>query len=316
VMVSNRDPDRFVSIQLGDLVAGDPLPCTVFLYIDFRFITFRAQGDVVDRVAYDRLQFKKVKTLFIQEADRKAFEAWIMERVKTMPPVKVPPVKEFAEAREDAYRRTLDIFQSEHPDKIVKQALMASKNLVKEVMRYPYAIRSLTQLQTYSRGTVDHSVNVSILATYLAMQIGYTHKLILQHVGVGGLLHDVGKTRIPISDSDTPDVVAIKLKAHPEIGATMLESQVGVPKEVKLIVAQHHESYDGTGYPKKLRGAAIYDLARIVSIANVFDELVSGAAGPLLERQRYAVKQLDQVHYRQFDPQKLNKCLKVLKMGI
>ncbi len=315
-MLGSRDPDRFVSIQLGDLVAGEPLPCTVFLYIDFRFITFRAEGDAVDRVAYDRLQFKKVKTLFIQEADQKKFEAWILKRVKADPPETHPEVKAFAEAREDAYRRTLDIFQSDHPDKIGKQAPAASKNLVKEVMRYPYAIRSLTQLQTYSRGTVDHSVNVSILATYLAMQIGYTHKLILQHVGVGGLLHDVGKTRIPIEDTDTPEMISIKLKAHPEIGASMLEAQAGVPKEVKLIVAQHHENYDGTGFPRKLRGSAIYDLARIVSIANVFDELVAEGKGSLLDRQKHAVKQLDQVLYRQFDPQKLTKCIKVWQVGV
>ena len=315
-MLNSRDPERFVSIQLDDLVAGEPLPCTVYLYIDFRFITFRAEGDSVDRTAYDRLQFKKVRSLFVQEADRKKFEAWILKRVKADPPVPLPQAKDFYEAREDAYRRTLDIFQSDHPDKIVRQALAASKNLVREVMRYPYTIRSLAQLQTYSRGTVDHSVNVSILATYLAMQIGYTHKLILQHVGVGGLLHDVGKTRIPILDSDTPEMIEAKMRAHPEIGAAMLETQTGVPKEVKLIVAQHHEHYDGTGWPKKLRGSAIYDLSRIVSIANAFDELAAEGSGSLVDRQRNAVKQLDQVLYRHFDPQKLNKCIKILKMGV
>jgi HD-GYP domain-containing protein (c-di-GMP phosphodiesterase class II) len=85
---------------------------------------------------------------------------------------------------------------------------------------------------------------------------------------------------------------------------------------VKMIVAQHHEAYDGTGFPKKLRGGVIYDLARIVSIANVFDELVADGQGNLVERQRAAVKQLDGTMYKKFDPQKLEKALKILKLGI
>jgi len=309
--------DSFVSINLNDIIVGEDLPCSVYLYIDFRFITFRGQGDSVDRNAFDRLQFKKVKSLFIQEADRGKFETWITQRVKEDAAVdSTPQPKAFAEAREDAYRKAMDIFQSEHPDKMVKAALSTSKTLVKELMAYPYAIKSLGQLQTYSRGTVDHSVNVSILATYLAMQIGYTHKLILQHVGVGGLLHDIGKTQIPIEETDTAEVIESKMRAHPEVGGQLLDNQTGVPKEVKMIVLQHHEYFDGTGYPHALRGNSIYDLARIVTIANEFDEMVSAGKGTLAERQRNAVRIMDQEKFKKFDPQKLNKCIKILKLGV
>ena len=106
------------------------------------------------------------------------------------------------------------------------------------------------------------------------------------------------------------------MQVHPAYGLQMLEAQSRVPNEVKMIVAQHHEYNDGTGFPKKLRGSAIYDLARIVGIANVFDELVSDGTGTLLERQRAAIHQLDQVLYKKFDPQKLEKSLKILKMGV
>ena len=83
-----------------------------------------------------------------------------------------------------------------------------------------------------------------------------------------------------------------------------------------MIVAQHHECHDGSGFPKKLRGSAIYDLARIVSIANVFDELVGDGQGTLIERQKVAIRQLDEFLYKKFDPQKLEKTLKILRMGI
>ena len=141
-------------------------------------------------------------------------------------------------------------------------------------MKFPFAVSTLAQLQNYSRGMVDHSVNVSVLSVYLAMQMGYSHTVILQHVGMGGLLHDIGKTQVQLKDDDDATVMDMKLRAHPEAGLKLIESQQKVPNEVKMIIAQHHECYDGTGFPKKMRGARFYDLARIVSIANVFDELV------------------------------------------
>jgi putative nucleotidyltransferase with HDIG domain len=308
--------DQFVSVDLHRILVGEPLPTSIYIYIDFRFITFRADGDVIDRSAYDRLEFKKVRNLFVIERDKTKFDDWADKRVEEKKPPLPPATEGFGKIREDVHRKTLDIFQSSHPDKIVSQTLAASKKLVSEVMKFPYAVPTLAHLQTYSRGTVDHSVNVSVLSVYLAMQMGYSHSLILQHVGAGGLLHDIGKPKIHLGDDDSPAVIATKMKEHPAVGLRVIESQQRVPNEVKMIIAQHHECYDGTGFPKKLRGSAIYDLARIVSIANVFDELVGEAKGSLVERQRYAINQLDQVLYKKFDPQKLEKTLKILKLGI
>lgn len=307
--------DSFVTVGLDEILVGEPLPASIYLYIDFRFITFRAEGDVVDRTTYDRLLFKKVKNLFVIESDRQKMKAW-----SAIIPPNTPPVTEenrsIRKARDEIHRKMLDIFQTQHPDKMVTQTLKLSKNLVTEVMKFPFATKSIAQLQLYARGSVDHSVNVSVLSVYLAMQMGYTHQLILQHVGTGALLHDIGKSKVDIEDEDSKEVIEKKMREHPVYSLRMLESQDKVPNEVKMIVAQHHENFDGTGYPKKLRNRQIYDLARIVSIANVFDALVSESAGTLIERQREAIRKLDEEHFKKFDPQKLEKALKILKLGI
>jgi putative nucleotidyltransferase with HDIG domain len=309
--------DQFVTIELSKILVGEPLPGSIYIYIDFRFITYRAAGDVIDRAAYDRLEFKKVRNLFIAEREKKAFDDWVGQRAAEKPPTPLPPgFQAFASVREDAHRKMMDIFTSQHPEKVVAQTMTASKKLVGEVMKFPFAVQTLAQLQTYSKGTVDHSVNVSILSVYLAMQMGYSHQLILQHVGMGGLLHDIGKPKVVLDDGDSKDEQAKKMTAHPTLGLAALEAQQKVPNEVKMIIAQHHECYDGSGYPKKLRGNQIYDLARIVAIANVFDELVGDGKGTLQERQRVAINELDQNLFRKFDPQKLEKTLKILKLGV
>jgi len=310
--------DRYVSCTLDEILIGEALPGTVYLYMHFRFVTFRAEGDVIDTVTFDRLDFKKVKNLFILEKDRDKFSAWLGRREAEI--AAVPPLpsenQSFKAVREDVKRKLHDIFQGNHPEKMVAESIELSKALVNEVMKFPYAVHSLAQLQSYSRGTVDHSINVSVLSVYLAMQMGYSHNLILQHVGTGALLHDIGKPKVPIEDDDTPEGMEKKMLEHPTMGLRLIESQANVPNEVKMIIAQHHECNDGTGYPKKLRGGQVYDLARIVSIANVFDELTGDATGTLHERQKHAIQQIDQVLYRKFDPQKLDKALKILKLGV
>jgi putative nucleotidyltransferase with HDIG domain len=308
--------DQFISVSIEDIIVGEPLPVTLYIYIDFRFITFRADGDIFDRQTFDRLQFKRVKNLFIQSESKDKFFEWTQKKSQTLVPKEKPISKAFSKAREDVHRKTLDIFQSAHPDKIIQKTVEASKKLVLEVMKVPYAIQNLSQLQTYSRGTVDHSVNVSILSVYLAMQMGYTHHVILQHVGMGGLLHDIGKTKIPMSESDSKDEIQAKMQEHPTKGVEILEGHESVPKEVKMIIAQHHEHFDGSGFPKRLRGGQIYDLARIVAIANAFDELVGDAQGSLKDRQKIALQELESRSSKQFDPTKLQKVLKILRMGI
>jgi putative nucleotidyltransferase with HDIG domain len=308
--------DRYVTLGLEEIVVGEPLPGAVYLYLDMRFVTFRAEEDVIDRSTYERLELKKVKNLFILDTDREKFDSWNQGVEPDLPEAVQEESKALNAVREDVHRKMMDIFQSNHPEKIVSETLGASKKLVDEVMKFPYAVSTLGQLQNYSRGMVDHSINVSVLGVYLAMQMGYSHTLILQHVGMGGLLHDVGKSQVQLKDDDDATVMDQKIRAHPEAGLKLIESQQKVPNEVKMIVAQHHECYDGSGFPKKMRGSNIYDLARIVSIANVFDELVGDGRGTLVERQKAAIQRLDQDLAHKFDPQKLEKALKILRLGV
>src|SRR4051812_954373 len=107
-------PEQFVTVNVGDILVGEELPFTIYIYIDFRFITFRAEGDVIDRLTYDRLEFKKVQNLFVREVDRKLFEAWTQPRQQEKAPPLTPETLAFATAREDVHRKTMDIFQSAH----------------------------------------------------------------------------------------------------------------------------------------------------------------------------------------------------------
>ena len=305
---------KYAGCDLNEIIVGEPLPTTLYLFINSKFITYRTPGDIIDRNTYIRLELKKVKNLYIKQEDLEKFKLWSKKHTPELPGLP-PETQDFQESRQAIQRKMLDIFQSNHPDRAITQAMGASKKLVFEVIKFPYTAHNLTLLQLYSRGAVDHSVNVSVLSVYIAMQMGYSHAVTLQHIGAGGLLHDVGKSKVLIKDEDTEEIVRDKMIEHPMLGAALLEGQEKIPNEVRTIVSQHHECFDGSGYPNRLRGNAIYDLTRIVSIANVFDDLMGEVRGTIYERQKEAIELLDTNYYNLFDPEKLDKSIKILKKG-
>lgn len=309
---SKKEP-AFLTRSLEDLRTGDPLPGALYIYAEYRFVLFRAAGAKLDRLTYDRLEFKGIKHLFIDAQDLPKFEEWA--RLGT-PLEGSRNQKKIQLLREEVRRSAQDIFQAKHPDKQVTATLDSSRKLVQQILKSPYAVRTLDRLSDYARGTVDHSVNTGILSVYLAMQMGYAQAVILNHLAVGGILHDIGKSLIPLSDEDSPEEMERKLREHPEKGLRLLEAQDRISAEVRLIMAQHHEAHDGSGYPKGLRGSQIYELTRILSIANEFDRLVAEGEGELRERQRKAIQVLDVDLFKKFDPHKLEKALKILKLGV
>ena len=152
--------------------------------------------------------------------------------------------------------------------------------------------------------TYGHSSRVNYYANLIAQKLDLSQND-LDNLQIGAFLHDIGKVGIEnkiISKQGKFDDQELKIaRRHPEIG-TELVAPIGVPLEVTSVIRHHHEFYDGTGYPDGLKGDAIPLLARIVSLAEVFDAMVSNRpyrkALPLDE----AVKEVKRCSGTQFDP--------------
>lgn len=134
----------------------------------------------------------------------------------------------------------------------------------------------LSELESYDYSYV-HSVNVALLATIVGLQMGYG-PLMLNNLALGALLHDWGKLMIPCEILDKPSGLTARefeiIKQHPGLGEQMLRSVIP-SEEVLKIVRQHHERWNGQGYPDCLSGEAIYHGAQIVAVADVFDALTA-----------------------------------------
>lgn len=153
---------------------------------------------------------------------------------------------------------------------------------------------------SYTRG---HSDRVSKYSVLIGEKLGLS-KHDLELLKIGGLFHDIGKIGIPDNillktDKLTNDEYE-EIKKHPSIGAHILENS-SIFENIIPIVLYHHEKYDGTGYPKRLKGKDIPLLARIVAVADSFDAMTSKRAYrnslPLdvvkLEFEKYSGTQFD-----------------------
>jgi HD-GYP domain-containing protein (c-di-GMP phosphodiesterase class II) len=136
----------------------------------------------------------------------------------------------------------------------------------------------LLELQTFDNYTFVHSLNTCVLALFFGVQMSYQKSLLID-LGVGSLLHDIGKTKIPLEvlnkNGKLTDYEYDLIKKHPEYGYEIVKNIEGLSERAKLIVLEHHEKADGTGYPFKHKSDKISKLAKIACISDIYDAIVS-----------------------------------------
>ena len=146
------------------------------------------------------------------------------------------------------------------------------------VARNPDALISLARLKTADSYTYMHSVAVSALMLALARQLNLDEQQ-TSLAGIGGLLHDMGKTFVPNEILNKPGQLTNEefdvIKSHPETGFKALQKNPEINKAVLDIILHHHEKTDGSGYPDKLPEKEISVLARMSAICDVYDAITS-----------------------------------------
>lgn len=169
--------------------------------------------------------------------------------------------------------------QVKHSNRIDIQSVDQSvQSTIQRIVTNKELLNSLIDLRVYDEYTYSHSSNVMSLALVVGAALGYSPER-LRILGIGALLHDVGKAMIPESILHKPGKLTEEefniMATHPANGIMLLSGYAWATTEIKNVVFQHHEKFDGTGYPMKLSGTAISEFARIVSVVDVYDALVS-----------------------------------------
>jgi putative nucleotidyltransferase with HDIG domain len=215
----------------------------------------------IESIHAGKLEFFKDEDIYIDSEDQKKFSKEVYFKSISL-------VKEVIESINQ--QKALNI----------RKAKRLMQNAVNAIMQDESTLLGLANIKNYDEYTFNHSVNVAIYAIALGQRIGIPKKH-LSHLGMAGLFHDIGKTKIPREILNKSGKLSSQewtmMKAHPLVGAEIvMRMKEWGELSTRLIDAafEHHLKYDLTGYPRLTRKRKITLFGRIVTIADFYDALV------------------------------------------
>lgn len=151
-------------------------------------------------------------------------------------------------------------------------------SITDELISNPNIIVNLVEVRAMNDYTFAHCLGVSILAMVTGIGMGYDYKK-LKELGIGAILHDIGKAFIPDEVLYKPGPLTQseyeEIKNHTKMGYNTIRDCNDFSMSSAHVAWQHHEKFDGTGYPRRLKGETIHEYARITALADVYDALTT-----------------------------------------
>lgn len=152
------------------------------------------------------------------------------------------------------------------------------RSLVDNVLSNRYAMLQLTGLKNYDEYTFYHSANVALLSLALGSLVTNDYRF-LSSLGVGALLHDIGKLSVDLDILNKPGALDpeewARVRLHPVHGAEMVAQLPGVDKAAIVTILEHHMRYDSAGYPTREPVRRQHLASRIVAVADSYDAMTS-----------------------------------------
>ncbi len=259
------------------------------------------RGSILDNYVIDSLLKMGVMMVYIQSGEETAgdIEKSIspqarkqIERLHTDDRSKV-------ELSDSVKTRVAEGIQFIYSNTESKELADATNNIASNLMN---AINStdaiavdISALKTSDEYTFKHSVDVATMSMILAKQQGLSQKQIYE-IGIAGLLHDIGKTKISLDILNKParltDEEFAVMKQHPVFGYRMIKGRDEFSNEICMAVLQHHEKMNSKGYPVGFPSDKITQYARILTIADIYDALVTERPYKSAFSQREAVEMI------------------------
>jgi putative nucleotidyltransferase with HDIG domain len=195
----------------------------------------------------------------------------------------VPFEEELPSARQ-TYQAAKNIVQHAMHDTRLGRAINMDEvnrvvaDMTESVLRNPDALTSLTRLKKFDEYTFYHSVNTSILAMSLGRHLDFDRNT-LHQIGVGTLLHDIGKTKIPTEILNKPGRFEPHemeiMKQHVLRGVEVLSTTTGLGDSYLRPALEHHERVDGTGYPHRRVRSELSQFGLIAAVVDIYDAITS-----------------------------------------
>jgi len=270
---------RYLPIELATLRLHTAKSFDLFLRVgENKYVLYLSRDNALSEQQLADLAKKKINRLYISSEEEDDYNRYIQEHLPDIVRDAAIPVETKSRVVYHASSSVVqDVFREPRAENIQRSKEVITST-VSLILSDDTAARKLMQLTSHDYYTYTHSVNVCVFAVALSKEVFPSMSDDDLHlVGAGLALHDVGKSLIPLDvlnkEGPLDDDEWTLMRTHPEKGARILEETGHMTDVARVITLQHHERSDGSGYPARLKGNQIHDLARVCAIADVFDAL-------------------------------------------
>lgn len=250
-------------------------------------LLYAGKGELLTEKTIDGLKRLGTQSVYIDEGESAAvfIPCASNEKVSTSSD---DPLKDYHEIIAFLYAQYAGFKLLNKP--ILSKIEEPSSKLLDFVLTDPDVLKILSKVMMIDGYTLNHSVQVSLISTLIGQWLGLSVSDQFQ-LGYAGLLHDVGKAKIPVHVLNKPSKLTEEeydaVKKHAEYSCDQIKGLPRINEEIRSAVLQHHEKIDGSGYPLQLTGDDIHFYAQILCIADI-----------------YAAMTTDKVYNRKFTPLK------------
>jgi putative nucleotidyltransferase with HDIG domain len=256
-------------VEFSKEVSGEHLKDFIYLFSgleennesNYLYVAKQLEYRDIDAIHVGKLEFFKDEEIYVDSEDQKRFSKEVYFKTINL-------VKEVTESINS--QKVLNI----------RKAKRLIQNTVNAIMQDESTLLGLANIKNYDEYTFNHSVNVAIYAISLGQRVGIPKKH-LSHLGMGGLFHDIGKTKIPKEILNKTGKLSseewVVMHSHPVVGAEMvMRMKEWGELSTRMIdtAFEHHLRYDLTGYPKLTRKRKVTLFGKIVTLADFYDALV------------------------------------------
>lgn len=309
----NQEKNNFLKIRLSSIHPSKQLTFSIYVHINGRFTLYLRIGE---RMSLEKLQALDSRAqgdfFYVPVPEWGAYKTFIQEQINASD---ISVVEKAQILKASSMAIVEELF--EHPD--VNVALNSSRPVIENFVSFmeaePGAMSHLIGLSGHDFYTYNHSLDVSIYALGLGKALGM-NPTELEELGLGSLFHDIGKRNVSL------DILCKKgplskdewtiMQMHPQYGFVILNENPTISDAMKAACFEHHESFQGNGYPQQLQAHEIHPHARIVAITDTYDALTTQRSynTPLMPLDALAMMK-EKIQGR-YDPDMLNAMYSVL----
>jgi len=274
--------DDFTKVRIDQFYSSQAVLFAIYIRLkENRFIKILHAGDQFTKDRIDKYKNEKgVEFLYFHNSDRRKFIQYNNFLAKKLINTEVAPAISKVNLLKNVSEKYMEeVFTVGVKPQVVDQGKEVCENIYNLVEKQEDLYKLLKTYQDFDPNAFTHAFLVSMFSTAIIKQFDWQSKTTIETTAMACLFHDIGKMKLPKEllekrPLEMDDEEMELYKTHPELGVEVVEGNRMINNSIKQIIIQHHEHFDGTGYPYGKRGSKILTLSNIVLLADDFVHLM------------------------------------------